>query len=414
MARSGWVLVPGFVALFTIGAVAAETRPPKETEADREALALVEEVFRRIRAGFVDDVDASDLVEAAIGAMLSSLDRHSAFLPPEDFDEMRIQAAGRFGGLGIEVGYEDGAVVVIAPMDDTPAAEAGLAAGDRIVRIDGAPVRDLTLGEAIRRMRGPVGEAVRIVVERGEAPPRDVEIVRDMIRVTPVRGRLEGDVAVLRISTFNGDTTGDLEAEIVRLQEEAHAEGIELAGFVLDLRNNPGGLLTEAVGVSDILLDGGRIVETRGRGGVVLDVSYARAGDRLNGAPLVVLVNRGSASASEIVAGALADHGRALLIGETTFGKGSVQTVAPLGSDSAVRMTVARYYSPSGRSIDGHGVEPHIVVRLTEDEAREVALAGRRRAQDADADDDRPLSARDPKLSRAVEILRAGRLFVRV
>ena len=327
-----------------------------------EQLDLFGDIFERIRAQYVEDVDESKLIEAAIDGMLTSLDPHSSYLSPEDAAAMRVQTRGEFGGLGIEVTQEEGFVKVVSPIDGTPADEAGIEAGDFITHVDGESVLGLTLDKAVELMRGPVGsEIVITVVREGEDEPFDVSIVRDTIKLTAVRARTEGNTVVLRITTFNDQTTPNLEAGLKEQIEEAG--GMEnINGIVLDLRNNPGGLLTQAISVSDEFLDSGEIVSTRGRNPEDGERFNATPGDMAEGKPMVVLINGGSASASEIVAGALQDHRRAIVVGTKSFGKGSVQTVMPLRGDGAMRLTTARYYTPSGRSIQALGVSPDIVV----------------------------------------------------
>ena len=327
-----------------------------------EQLDLFGDVFERIRSNYVEEVDESALIEAAINGMLTSLDPHSSYLPPRDFDSMQVQTRGEFGGLGIEVTQEDGFVRVITPMDDTPAMEAGVEAGDFITHVDGEALLGLTLEEAVDLMRGPVGsEIVITVVREGVDEPFDISIIRDRIRLTAVRTRLEGNTAILRVSTFNDQTYPNLEEGLSDVIAELG--GIEnLNGVVLDLRNNPGGLLTQAIRVSDAFLEQGEIVSTRGRNGADGDRYNAMAGDLIDGLPMVVLVNGGSASASEIVAGALQDHRRAVVVGTNTFGKGSVQSVMPVQGEGAIRLTTALYYTPSGRSIQALGVAPDILV----------------------------------------------------
>ena len=352
-----------------------------------EQLDLFGDIFERIRAQYVEEVDASDLIEAAIDGMLTSLDPHSSYLSPEDAAQMRIDTRGEFGGLGIEVTQEEGFVKVVSPMDDTPAFNAGIEAGDFITHVDGESILGLTLDEAVERMRGPVGSEIIItVVREGEQEPFDVTIIRDTIELQVVRNRIVGDTVVVRISTFNDKTTPKLEEKL--------AEGIEelggmdnVTGIVLDLRNNPGGLLTQAIRVSDAFLNEGEIVSTRGRDPAEGDRFNATPGDLAEGKPIVVLINGGSASASEIVAGALQDHRRAIVVGSKSFGKGSVQTVMPLRGDGAMRLTTARYFTPSGRSIQALGVSPDIVVEqprraLNAEEEEETQTRQRRSEAD--------------------------------
>ena len=327
-----------------------------------EQLDLFGDIFERIRAQYVEEVDEGDLIEAAINGMLTSLDPHSSYLSPDDAQAMRVQTRGEFGGLGIEVTQEEGFVKVVSPIDGTPADQAGMQAGDFITHVDGESVLGLGLDEAVDMMRGPVGSEIIItVVREGEAEPFDVSIIRDTIKLTAVRSRTVGDTVVLRITTFSDQTFPSMREQLnERVEELGGLDSVN--GFVLDLRNNPGGLLTQAVRVSDAFLDAGEIVSTRGRDPQDGDRFNAEPGDLADGKPVVVLINGGSASASEIVAGALQDHRRAIVVGTKSFGKGSVQTVMPLRSDGAMRLTTARYYTPSGRSIQALGVSPDIIV----------------------------------------------------
>ena len=307
-------------------------------------------------------MDTSELIEAAIDGMLTSLDPHSSYLSPDDAIAMRVQTRGEFGGLGIEVTQEEGFVKVVSPMDGTPADEAGMLAGDFITHVDGESLLGLTLDDAVGKMRGPVGaEIIITVVREGEGEPFDVSIIRDTIELQAVRARTQGDTVYLRITTFNDKTTPNLKEKLA--EEVAALGGIDnVNGFVIDLRNNPGGLLTQSIRVSDAFLEEGEIVSTRGRNPAEGDRFNATPGDLAQGKPIVVLINGGSASASEIVAGALQDHRRAIVIGTKSFGKGSVQTIMPLRGDGAMRLTTARYYTPSGRSIQALGVSPDIIV----------------------------------------------------
>ena len=326
-----------------------------------EHLELLGDIFERTRSAYVEEVDEKDLIENAINGMLTSLDPHSSYMPPEAFSDMQVDTKGEFGGLGIEVTMEEGFVKVVSPIDDTPAAGAGLEAGDYITHIDGESVLGLTIGEAVDRMRGLVGTDIELTIAREEAEePFDVTITRDTIKIKAVKYRVEGDIGYLRISKFSEKTFDDLEAGMASIKKQLGPNGV--SGYVVDLRNNPGGLLTQAVAVSDAFLDKGEIVSTRGRDQQNADRYNAQLGDLADGKPVVVLVNGGSASASEIVAGALQDHRRGIVVGEKTFGKGSVQTIMPLSSKGAIRLTTARYYTPSGRSIQALGVEPDIVV----------------------------------------------------
>ena len=338
-----------------------------------EQLNLFGDIFERIRSQYVEEVDEAELIEAAINGMLTSLDPHSSYLSPNAAADMRVQTRGEFGGLGIEVTQQDGFVKVVSPIDGTPAEAAGIEAGDFITHVDGETVLGLTLNQAVEMMRGPVGSEIIItVVREGEDEPFDVSIIRDTIKLTAVRSRVEGSSVVLRITTFNDQTYPNLSDGIAKQVEELG--GIDnVNGFVLDLRNNPGGLLSQAIRVSDAFLERGEVVSTRGRDPQDGDRYNASPDDLAEGKPIVVLINGGSASASEIVAGALQDHRRAVVVGTRSFGKGSVQTVIPLGGDGAIRLTTARYYTPSGRSIQALGVSPDIIVEQPRREDNEEA-----------------------------------------
>ena len=349
-----------FTAVKLTGPVLAENNSDKADV--YEQLDLFGDIFDRIRSEYVEEVDAKELIEAAINGMLTSLDPHSGYLPPVDAEKMREQTRGEFGGLGIEVTQEEGFVKVVSPIDGTPADEAGMEAGDFITHVDGESVLGLTLNEAVERMRGPVGSEIIItVVREGEDEPFDVTIIRDFIKLTAARVRTEGKSIVIRVTTFNDNTFDNIRDGLKKELEEA--SGLEnINGVIIDLRNNPGGLLSQAIRVSDAFLDKGEIVSTRGRDPEDGDRYNATPGDLINGKPIVVLINGGSASASEIVAAALKDHRRGIVVGTKSFGKGSVQTVMPLREQSAMRLTTARYYSPSGRSIQNLGVTPDIIV----------------------------------------------------
>ncbi|WP_114374403.1 S41 family peptidase [Elioraea thermophila] len=335
-------------------------------------LSLFGDVFERIRAEYVEPVNDREVIEAAINGMLQSLDPHSGYMNPRTFRDMQVQTRGEFGGLGIEVTQENGFVKVISPIDDTPAARAGVKPGDLITHIDGRTVQGLTLNEAVERMRGPPRTEIRLTIRREGVPqPIQMTIVRDVIRIQSVRSRLiDDDVGYIRITSFNEQTDQGLRRAVQQLRSQA---GTRLRGLVLDLRNNPGGLLDQAVAVSDDFLEQGEIVSTRARRPEDAQRYNARPGDIAAGLPIVVLINGGSASASEIVAGALQDHRRAVVIGTRSFGKGSVQTVMPLPGNGAIRLTTARYYTPSGRSIQATGIEPDVLVELFEGEARAEA-----------------------------------------
>ncbi len=347
-------------ANFTGPLIAQETAQTKSTY---EQLDLFGSVFERIRSSYVEEVDQKKLIEAAIKGMLTSLDPHSNFMAADDFNSMQVQTRGEFGGLGIEVTQENGFVKVITPIDDTPAQKAGIKSGDFITKVDGKPVVDMSLNDAVKLMRGPVGSEITLtIVREGTTDPFDVKIVRDKIKVKAAKVRLEGSTVVMRLSGFTEQTYENMKDGIAKQVKEAG--GIDkVDGFVLDLRNNPGGLLTQAVLVSDAFLEKGEIVSTRGRNPQDSDRRNAKPGDLTNGKPLVVLINGGSASASEIVAGALQDHHRAVVIGTRSFGKGSVQTIMPLQGGAGIKLTTARYYTPSGRSIQALGISPDILVQ---------------------------------------------------
>jgi len=357
-------------ALLVVAVIAAGTtmvslaRSPSASAANSEIykqLDLFGEVLERVRADYVEEPKDAKLIESAINGMLTALDPHSAYLNPKHFRDMQVQTRGEFGGLGIEVTMENGVVKVVSPIEDTPASRAGLMSGDLITHLDKEQILGLTLQESVEKMRGPVNSPITLtIVRKGTDDPFEVKVVRDMIHINPVRYNVEGDdVGYIRITTFNEQTTENLVKAVKDLEKQL---GSNLKGYIIDLRNNPGGLLDQAISVSDSFLDQGSIVLTRGRNLEETQRSNARKGDITDGKQLVVLINGGSASASEIVAGALQDHKRATVIGTRSFGKGSVQTIIPLGSSGALRLTTARYYTPSGRSIQAKGIDPLIVV----------------------------------------------------
>jgi carboxyl-terminal processing protease len=326
-------------------------------------LNLFGDVFERVRADYVEKPEDNKLIETAINGMLAGLDPHSSYMDPKSFRDMQVQTRGEFGGLGIEVTMEDGLIKVVAPIDDTPAAKAGVLANDIITKLDGEQVQGLTLNQAVEKMRGPVNTKIKLTIMRkGVDKPIELSITRDIIRVHSVNSHVEGDdVGYIRITQFNEQTTDGLKKAISDIKAKVSED--KLKGYILDLRNNPGGLLDQAISVSDAFLQKGEIVSTRGRNPEETQRFDARPGDLTEGKPLIVLINGGSASASEIVAGALQDHKRATLIGTRSFGKGSVQTIIPLGSgNGALRLTTARYFTPSGRSIQAKGITPDIRV----------------------------------------------------
>jgi carboxyl-terminal processing protease len=360
MAAVGGVVAGALIVTQFAGPLIAETSS-KDTSVYQQ-LDLFGDVFERIRAQYVEEVDSKKLIEAAVNGMLTSLDPHSSYMSAEDYAAMQVETKGEFGGLGIEVTQEDGYVKVVSPIDGTPADKAGITTGDLIIKVDGKSVNGLTMDQAVDLMRGPIGSEVIItVVREGVTEPFDVSIIRDTIKVAAVKGRLIGTTIVVRITSFTDQTFSGLQDQLKKAADEAG--GIEkITGVVLDLRNNPGGLLMQAVDVSDAFLNEGEIVSTRGRNEQDNERFNATKGDLTDGKPVVVLINGGSASASEIVAGALQDHHRAIVVGTKSFGKGSVQTIIPVRGEGAMRLTTARYYTPSGRSIQALGVMPDIVV----------------------------------------------------
>ena len=337
------------------------TPPAAKSNSDTyRQLNLFAEVFERVRSDYVEEVSDQTLVEAAINGMLSSLDPHSSYLNAKNYKDMQVQTRGEFGGLGIEVTMENGLVKVVSPIDDTPAAKAGIKPNDFITHLDGEPVAGLSLPEAVEKMRGPVNSDIKLTIRREGKDPFDVTLTRAVVKIQSVKSHLEGEnIGYIRITSFNEQTDTGLQNAVKNLKQQA---GNKLVGYVLDLRNNPGGLLDQAIAVSDAFLERGEIVSTRGRRSEDAQRFNARPGDITNGLPIVVLINGGSASASEIVAGALQDHHRAVLLGTKSFGKGSVQTIIPLPGHGAMRLTTARYYTPSGRSIQAKGIEPDILV----------------------------------------------------
>ena len=383
----------------------AQDAAKKETSADTyKQLELFGTVLERIRADYVEEVSDEELIKAAINGMLTSLDPHSSYLDEKGRERLDVDTKGEFGGLGIEVTMEGGYVKVVSPIDDTPAAKAGIKPNDLIVALDGKPVRGMSLAKAVEHMRGKVGEKIVLTIRRGDQAPFDVEVVRDVIKVSPVRSRAEGNIGYVRITSFSRQTEPNVAKAIDKLKSQI---GDKLEGYIIDLRNNPGGLLDQAIAVTDAFLDKGEIVSTRGRDKKKAQRHNANPGDLTDGLPIVVLINGGSASASEIVAGALQDHGRAILVGQKTFGKGSVQTVQSIPGHGAVRLTIARYYTPSGGSIQATGIEPDIAVKPAKIE--EIDVTGRRREadlsgalQNEDPDDDAEEDVKpDPKAERA-------------
>lgn len=411
----------------------AGTQPASDNSETYRQLNLFGDVFERVRSQYVEEVDDKELIETAVNGMLVSLDPHSAYLNEESFQEMQVNTRGEFGGLGIEVTMENGFVKVVSPIDDTPAFRAGIEAGDYITHIDGESVLGLALNEAVDKMRGKVGTDIQLTVRReGDDGPLELTITRDIIKIRSVRHRVEGTAGYIRITTFNQNTETGLKDAFKEIKEEL---GSKLTGYVLDLRNNPGGLLDQGIAVADAFLDKGEIVSTRGRNEQDTKRDNATPGDMAEGLPVVVLINGGSASASEIVSGALQDHKRAILMGTDSFGKGSVQTVIPLPGYGAMRLTTARYYTPSGRSIQAKGIEPDIYVepakvetfgmqRVKESDLRgalvnpddEVVATEKKKPAANDNKDDKDQSEEEDKpedyqLSRALDLLNGLSLY---
>lgn len=322
-------------------------------------LNLFGDVFQRVQEQYVEEITDKELIESAISGMLQSLDPHSSYLSPESYKDMQVKTKGTFGGLGIEITMEGGFVKVVSPIDDTPAANAGMQPGDLIIGINGESIKGLTINEAVSRLRGPVKSKITITVVRGEKDPFDVEIIRDVIKIRSVKHEIINNIGYVRLTTFSDTTTSGMEKSINEIKKEL---GDKFQGLILDLRNNPGGLLNQSISVTDAFLNQGEIVSTQGRKPDDTSRVFAKKGDIINGKPLIVLINSGSASASEIVAGALKDHARAIIVGTRSFGKGSVQSIIPLPGNGAMRLTTARYYTPSGVSIQAKGIEPDIKV----------------------------------------------------
>ena len=388
-------------------------------------LKLFGDVYERVRAEYVEEVSEKQLIEAAINGMLTSLDPHSSYLDTEKYRDMQVQTRGEFGGLGIEVTMENGLVKVVSPIDDTPASKAGVQPGDLITHIDGEPVMGMALSEAVEKMRGPVDSKIDLrLLRKGKEEPFDVSLNRAVIKISPVRARVEGDVAYVRLTTFNEQTASEMTEKLGEITAKI---GDKLTGIVLDLRNNPGGLLDQAVAVADAFIDKGEIVSTRGRRPDSVQRFNARPGDIAEGIPMVVLINGGSASASEIVAGALQDQRRAIVMGTQSFGKGSVQTIMPLSGEGAIRLTTARYYTPAGTSIQAKGITPDIEVHQAnveqlDDEPgrREADLRGRLQNEQAPQGEastaqppemGEPVDGKDYQLARALDLLRGISLY---
>jgi carboxyl-terminal processing protease len=433
MMRQTVLAAAAAIAFMLPGLPAGAQQAQGDSSETYRQLNLFGDVFERVRADFVEEVSDEKLIENAINGMLSSLDPHSSYLNAKSFRDMQVQTRGEFGGLGIEVTMENGLVKVVSPIDDTPAFRAGLKPGDFITHLDKEPVQGMTLPEAVEKMRGRINSEIVLTIRREGREAFDVKLMRAVIKIQSVRWRVDGEIGYLRITSFNEQTMSGLERGIERIRDQL---GSNLKGFVLDLRNNPGGLLQQSVAVSDAFIERGEIVSTRSRRAEDAQRFNAKAGDLAKGLPMVVLINGGSASASEIVAGALQDHHRAIVMGTKSFGKGSVQTIIPLAGHGAIRLTTARYFTPSGRSIQAHGIDPDIVVpqaklEVVETPSRrsEADLRGAlsnpddaskekdakpkedKPAETPDADPDAPATARqepaqDYQLMRALDLIR--------
>ena len=388
-------------------------------------LNLFGDVFQRVQEQYVEEITDKELIESAISGMLQSLDPHSSYLSPESYKDMQVKTKGTFGGLGIEITMEGGFVKVVSPIDDTPAANAGMQPGDLIIGINGESIKGLTINEAVSRLRGPVKSKITITVVRGEKDPFDVEIIRDVIKIRSVKHEIINNIGYVRLTTFSDTTTSGMEKSINEIKKEL---GDKFQGLILDLRNNPGGLLNQSISVTDAFLNQGEIVSTQGRKPDDTSRVFAKKGDIINGKPLIVLINSGSASASEIVAGALKDHARAIIVGTRSFGKGSVQSIIPLPGNGAMRLTTARYYTPSGVSIQAKGIEPDIKVEagITDlkkeglERGREENLRGAldkknstTKTEDNKKSEITPSEKllQDNQISRAVDLIRGIHLF---
>ena len=389
-------------------------------------LNLFGDVFQRVQEQYVEEVTDKELIESAISGMLQSLDPHSSYLSVESYEDMQVKTKGTFGGLGIEITMEDGFVKVVSPIDDTPAALAGMQSGDLIIAVNGESLRGLSINEAVSQLRGPIGSKIKITVVRNKEEPFELEIKRDIIKITSVKHNVINNVGYIRLTTFSDTTTEGLKTAVEKIQKEI---GDNFLGLILDLRNNPGGLLNQSISVSDAFLNQGEIVSTKGRKKDDASRVFAKKGDIINGKPLVVLINSGSASASEIVAGALKDHSRAIIIGTRSFGKGSVQSIIPLAGNGAMRLTTARYYTPSGISIQAKGIQPDIIVEAGITEANKDKKKNRREENLRGALDNKNTKSKDenpePKIkltvteklmqdnqvSRAIDLIRGISLF---
>ena len=414
-----------FFLVFNFCIIVSNLAKAENRQETYKQLNLFGDVFQRVQEQYVEEVTDKKLIEAAISGMLQSLDPHSSYLSPESFKDMQVKTKGKFGGLGIEITMENGVVKVVSPIDDTPAANVGMKSGDLIIGINGESIRGLSINDAVSQLRGPVGSKVVITVVRDKKDPFEIEIIRDVIKIRSVRHNVINNIGYVRLTTFSDTTTSGLEKSVDKIKNEL---GKNFQGLILDLRNNPGGLLNQSISVTDAFLNQGEIVSTQGRKDDDTSRIFAKKGDLIDGKPMIVLINSGSASASEIVAGALKDHSRAIIVGTRSFGKGSVQSIIPLAGNGAMRLTTARYYTPSGISIQAKGIEPDIIVEagITElnkqipENRREENLRG---ALDKTEEDTKKDSANKPELtpvekllqdnqiSRAVDLIRGINLF---
>ena len=413
---------------FTLLLTISQSQAASKSKETYEYLDLFGQIFDRVRSQYVDEVTDEELIEKAIDGMLTGLDPHSGFMDEEVWEEMQMDTKGKFGGLGIEITMEEGFVKVISPIEDTPAYNAGILAGDLIIQIDSTPVFGLTLRESVDLMRGNKGQPITITISRNGKEPFEIEIIRDIIKIQSVKYEIIDKVGYLRITSFTEQTESGLVKSIKKIKKELNNNQI---GFILDVRSNPGGLLTQSVKVSDIFLERGEIVSTRGRNKKDIDRYRAKKGDMIDGQPLIVLINGGSASASEIVAGALQDHKRAIIIGTKSFGKGSVQTIIPFRKSNSnkttagIRLTTARYYTPSGESIQGKGIEPDIIIEQGIFESKEFDRLSEADLKDSldkeskanaskdkkDEDDNQNRLEKDYQLKRAIDLLHGINIY---
>ena len=414
-----------FFLVFNLCLIEQNLAKAENRQETYKQLNLFGDVFQRVQEQYVEEVTDKKLIEAAISGMLQSLDPHSSYLNPESYKDMQVKTKGKFGGLGIEITMEDGVVKVVSPIDDTPAANAGMTSGDLIIGINGESIRGLSINDAVSQLRGPVGSKIVITVVRDKKDPFEIEIIRDVIKIKSVRHNIIKNIGYVRLTTFSDTTTSGLEKSVDEIKKKL---GEKFQGLILDLRNNPGGLLNQSISVTDAFLNQGEIVSTQGRKDDDTSRIFSKKGDIIGGKPMIVLINSGSASASEIVAGALKDHSRAIIVGTRSFGKGSVQSIIPLSGNGAMRLTTARYYTPSGVSIQAKGIEPDIIVeagitevnkQLTENR-REENLRGAldKKEKDTKKDNDKkpeltPVEKllQDNQISRAVDLIRGINLF---